>query len=139
MVDYWNRFMENKQGIMVLMENVQDPEIEPILEVADRVQHPDFGLCLDVGHANCYSQESATKWARRLGHHVKHLHLSDNDGRQDSHLALGEGNAPIAETLSCIRFHNPDVSCTIECSSKEAILKSWRWLQMNQGRCERTG
>lgn len=139
MVDYWNRFMEDKQGIQVLMENVQDPVIEPILEVADRVKHPDFGLCLDVGHANCYSKEAATKWARRLGRHIKHVHLSDNDGSRDSHMALGEGNAPLTETLSCIRFHNPDADYTIECASKEDVLKSIRWLQMNQERCERTG
>ncbi|MDD7388890.1 MAG: sugar phosphate isomerase/epimerase [Lachnospiraceae bacterium] len=139
MVDFWNRFMEDKHGIQVLMENVQDPCIEPILEVADRVRHPDFGLCLDVGHANCYSQESVTKWARRLGPHVKHVHLSDNDGRTDSHLALGEGTTPAAEALSCIYFHNPEATCTIECSSREAVLKSWNWLQMDKGRCARTG
>jgi sugar phosphate isomerase/epimerase len=129
-VDFWNRFLENKQGIQVLMENVQDPEIEPILEVAERVKHPDFGLCLDMGHAHCYGEDSLTRWARCLGPHVKHVHLHDNDGIHDQHLAPGEGNAPLKEALSSVFFHNPNVTFTIECSSRQAVLDSVQWLQL---------
>ncbi len=128
-VDFWNYFLDGKYGIQVLMENVQDPEIDPILEVAEKINHPDFGICLDIGHAHCYARESVTKWARCLESHVKHVHLSDNDGTADSHLALGKGTAPVTEALSCIRFYNPDVTYTIECSDKQAILDSWEWLQ----------
>ena len=130
--DFWNRFLEDKQGIQILMENVEDPEIWPLLEVAERVVHPDFGLCLDIGHAHCYSLHPVTEWAEKLGGHIKHIHLHDNDGTGDRHLALGEGNAPVEETLSCIFARNPEATCTIECSSAEAVLKSWEWLQEHE-------
>lgn len=38
MVDFYNRFLEGKQGIQILMENVQDPEIEPIPEVTCTIE-----------------------------------------------------------------------------------------------------
>lgn len=127
-IDFWNRFLDHKEGIQVVMENVQDPEIEPILQVAEKVKHPDFGLCLDIGHAHCYSNYPVTQWARQLGHHIKHLHLHDNDGHSDTHMALGEGNIPTAEVLDCVRSYTPDVTCTIECSRKNRVMKSLEWL-----------
>lgn len=127
-VDFYNRFLEGKEGIQILMENVQDPEIDPILEVAERITHPDFGLCLDVGHAYCYSGYSPVEWAEKLGNHVKHVHLHDNDGTADSHLALGEGSAPAAESLAVVFDASPDATCTIECSSAESVRKSVHWL-----------
>ncbi|MDD7389940.1 MAG: sugar phosphate isomerase/epimerase [Lachnospiraceae bacterium] len=123
-VDFYNRFLEGKEGIQILMENVQDPEIDPILEVAERITHPDFGLCLDVGHAHCYSNYSPVEWAGKLGSHVKHVHLHDNDGRSDAHLALGEGTVPFEEALSIVFAHSSDATCTVECSLADSVRKS---------------
>lgn len=128
-VDFYNRFLEGKEGIRILMENVQDPEIDPILEVAERITHPDFGLCLDTGHAHCYSNYPADEWARRLGSHVKHIHIHDNDGTFDSHLALGEGTVPTERALTTVYANTPDATCTIECSYEESVRKSVEWLE----------
>lgn len=62
------------------MENVFDRQAEPILEVARKVEHPDFGLCLDMGHAHCYSDRPAGAWAELFGSYIKHLHVHDNWG-----------------------------------------------------------
>lgn len=130
-IDFYNRFLEGKEGIPVLMENVQDPEIDSILEVADKITHPDFGLCLDTGHAHCYSGYEADEWARRLGSHVKHIHVHDNDGTFDAHQALGEGNVPTKETMSIVYSNTPDATCTIECSYEESVKKSVVWMEDN--------
>lgn len=128
-VDFWNRFLEGKDGIQIVMENVEDPEILPILEVAEKVQHPDFGICLDIGHAHCYAREPVTEWAQQLRQYIKHIHLSDNDGTADSHLGIGSGTVPAQETLSCIHAYQPEVTHTIECADRQAILDTWKWMQ----------
>lgn len=50
-----------------------------------------IGVTLDLGHANTNGLVDAF-----LGHvrEVDHLHIHDNHGRSDEHLALGEGTIP---------------------------------------------
>jgi sugar phosphate isomerase/epimerase len=127
--DFYNKFLEKKEGIEVVMENVQDPEITPILHVAQKVEHPNFGLCFDVGHANCYSNASLLKWTQHLGPYIKHLHLHDNHGRKDEHLGLGMGEIALDEVIESVLSCNPTVSMTIECAKKESVEKSLKWLQ----------
>ena len=56
MIEFWNGFMSDKgTEIAICMENVFDPEYEPLLAIAQNVEHPAFGLCLDVGHAHCFT------------------------------------------------------------------------------------
>ena len=102
MIDFWNRFLENRSGITVCMENVLDREFDPFIEVAEGVHHPDFGICLDIGHANCYSPHTPCEWANALAPYIRHLHVHDNDGSRDQHLACGKGTIPIREILTLL-------------------------------------
>ena len=56
--DFFKRFLDGKDGIMIVMENVFDRIPDPMVEVVERVDRPDFRLCLDIGHAHCYSDIS---------------------------------------------------------------------------------
>ncbi len=117
--EFFERFLEGRSGIQVLVENVFDPEYTGLLELAQRVRHPDFGLCLDMGHAHCFSPAPVTEWARALGPYVRHVHVHDNDGSGDQHLALGGGTIPAREVIGEILRQNPEVSWTVECSRKD--------------------
>ena len=127
--DFWKEFLWNRSGITVCLENVLDREIEPFAEIIDRVGHPDLGLCLDLGHAHCYSNHSAAEWAGVLKPYIRHVHLHDNQGVKDEHLALGEGSVPWKEVLGILADAQPDLSSTIECSSEEAIRRSLQALE----------
>lgn len=128
MADFYNRFLEDKgDSIEILMENVLDPEPAPLLEVAQKVSHPAFGLCLDVGHAHCYSKASCKEWAETLAPQLRHLHIHDNLGDRDSHLAIGKGNIPFYDILAA-QDGRADISCTIECNLKEDVMESFRRL-----------
>lgn len=124
MADFWMEFLDGKSGITVCMENVFDREYSGILQVAEEVTHPDFGLCLDIGHAHCYSDYSVMEWAEQLGRYVRHVHLHDNDSSWDYHRALGEGTVPWKRAVEELRRQNPEVTWTIECTKKEDIQKS---------------
>ena len=124
MIDFWNEFLDGKEGITVLMENVLDREITPFAEIAGAVSHPDFGLCLDIGHAHCYSPHEVSEWAEGLKGQIRHVHLHDNDGTWDHHKALGDGTIPLEEILPALAGGNPGVSWTIECIGRKDVLKS---------------
>ncbi len=103
------------------MENVLDEDWRLLLDVYRIVDHPKFKLCLDMGHAHCYSEISVLEWAKELAPCVGHVHIHDNAGDRDSHLGLGKGTIPwekVLKLLPCTK----ERTWTIECSNKEDVI-----------------
>ena len=127
--DFFGEFLQSHSELPIALENVLDPFWEPMLEVWQRVCHPNFGLCLDVGHAHCYSDQPATAWAEGLLPALTHIHLHDNHGPRpmsaiaDEHLALGDGTLPLTPLKAILKQRN-DLTYTIECATMDAVLRS---------------
>ena len=69
-------------------------------EQADKL----IGMTLDVGHLNIakkkgFKDKDLLKEVEQIAKHVKHIHLTDNFGYDDSHLPPGMGNVPFKEIL----------------------------------------
>ncbi len=128
--DFYREFLEGKdEKTEILMENVLDPFPEPLAQAAEKIEHANFGLCLDMGHAHCYSDISVESWAKCLKPHIRHIHLHNNFGRKDSHLAADCGTMDSFSVLDKIFTDHVSPSITIECSTKENVLRSWKWLK----------
>ncbi len=66
-----------------------------------------IGITWDVGHLNMlkkqgFKEEDLIKATKLVGKDVKHVHLSDNFGYEDSHLPMGMGNVPTKEHLEAL-------------------------------------
>lgn len=133
--DFYCRFLAEKDdSIEILMENVLDPFPDPLAKAAEAIQHPAFGICLDVGHAHCYSDAPISQWSETLLPWIRHFHLHDNQGDRDSHLALGDGSLFLEqETLfqKYIRqlLSQKNLTFTIECNSVKDVKRSCAYLQ----------
>jgi len=65
---------------------------------------------------------------------VGHLHLVDNYGYQDDHLAPGEGNTPIREMVKIFKKHGydgemivePGADYTTDVSGFHSVMKTWK-------------
>ena len=125
MAEFYREFLyEKDNSIEIVMENVLDRIPQPMAEVAEKIEYPAFGLCLDVGHANCYSKVSCEEWFQTEKKYLKHLHLHDNKGDRDSHLPLGTGTVS-GNVVRGILQEEQVKTCTIECSTQEAVLASF--------------
>ena len=124
MADFWNRFMEDKSGITVCMENVLDRFAAPVARVKSLVGHPDFGICLDLGHAWCYGEDPLPVWIETLKGMIRHVHIHDNNRSRDQHLAIGKGTLPFSQVLPVLTAQNKNLSRTIECNTKEDVIQS---------------
>lgn len=115
-------------GVKVVLENVWDQTPEPLARLLDRLPPSRFGACLDAGHAHVYSTVPWSEWVDTLGERLTYLHLSDNHGTWDEHLALGQGNADILGLLSTLQSRNRYLPCVLELERWVDVEQSLQWL-----------
>lgn len=132
MRDFYEEFLNGKEQkeIVLAIENVFDPEWMPLKETIEKIGNAKVQICLDVGHAHCYSKIPVTEWTTGLGTYVTHLHIHNNDGTRDAHLGWEQGTIPWEEILKLLP-ENKDRTYTIECCSKEAVLQTYEKLVEN--------
>lgn len=127
MAEFYDRFLEGRYAIQIEMENLLDPEWKELHKVVDMVDRKNFSICFDMGHAHHWSPIPVTEWAEGLADVIGHVHVHDNDGSYDQHLALGKGNIPYQQVIRTIDKDHP--TYTIECSDKDAVLETIRILE----------
>ena len=65
---------------------------EEVKRILNEVDSPYLGFTFDVGHANITGN---VEQFLSLKEYITTVHLHDNAGDQDTHLALGEGTLPL--------------------------------------------
>jgi sugar phosphate isomerase/epimerase len=77
---------------------------------------PSLKLTLDTGHANIADSKGKRlkKLVERFGKQIGHLHFSDNQGRRDDHLAVGEGTVNFPELVRSLKAKGYDDTLTLE-------------------------
>lgn len=95
-------------GIPVALENLglSDSDLlESPEELVDVLSaHPNYGFCLDVGHALVQrGPRGYAEYYQPLKHRLIHFHLHDNHGSQDIHLPCGEGKVDWAWVREALR------------------------------------
>ena len=83
------------KGITVALENigygrqVMDRAFEDLLKIREAVGES-LQFTLDIGHARLAG--GAEKAIQLMGDNIRHIHISDNFGKKDDHLPVGDGN-----------------------------------------------
>ena len=77
---------------------------------------PGLMLTLDTGHANIDDRRGKRlkEFFDRFGHRIGHFHLSDNRGKRDDHLAVGQGTVKFAVVVERIKALGYDDTITLE-------------------------
>jgi sugar phosphate isomerase/epimerase len=125
-IDTWRKVMDtaSKTGLRVAVENVFDEEPEALQMLIEKIDSPDFGFCFDTGHFNLFSKVTMEQWFESLGRHLVEVHLHDNNGKADSHWALGRGTINFEKFFSLMNAHAPVPVFTIEAHDKEDVETS---------------
>lgn len=131
--EFWSRVLEDFPGIYVYMENMFDEDDRCLTELARRMSEKKyFGICLDYAHAAAFGQtEEIDRWVRRMAPYVRHIHINDNDLRNDLHLPLGDGRIDWAHFEELYEQCQIDASVLIEVNGYEAQKKSLEFLRKN--------
>ena len=125
--EYFEEIAE-EYSLNFYIENSMDIDTMPIMELMKRVKNPRIGVCLDLGHVN-YSRDPVEKWFDDLGEHIGYIHLSDNMGRYDDHLPLGDGTVDWDRASRLSRELGKKLIFTLETGSLENTEKSLGFLK----------
>ena len=122
-IGFWREFLpEIPAGMTVCLENVLEPSPGMLLNVVRAVNDQRLRLCLDVGHANAYSEISTIEWLEESAPFLSHLHIHNNGGTGDTHSKLWEGSIPIRQLLDRAWEICPAVTATLELPECEPAI-----------------
>ncbi|OEU71142.1 MAG: xylose isomerase [Desulfovibrio sp. S3730MH75] len=103
---------------MLCLENTYEYDPGPIVQIIDELDRDNIGVCFDLGHWHSFSKGSEKDdfdfWFDSFGPYIKHLHLHDNNGSKDDHLALGQGTMDWDHITSRVKELDPLPSITLE-------------------------
>ena len=85
----------NGSALTICLENIPGvPMAGDLCAIAEAVDSPHIGICLDTGHLHMAAGNQAD-FVHQAAPHLKALHIADNDGSSDQHL-LPYGHGTVA-------------------------------------------
>ena len=114
---------------MIYIENMFDEAPILLRQLARNMgDEKRFGVCLDVAHA-FISGSPLEPWFTALRPYIKHVHINDNDGREDLHLPVGSGSFDWEEYNQWGRSVEVKPSVLIEVRSLADLQDSVRFMR----------
>jgi sugar phosphate isomerase/epimerase len=114
--NFWKKeiYKYEKVNTRIVIENIVEDEPSLLMELHDIVGSKFFGLCLDVGHTNIFSNLPIKEWISKMGKRLHYVHLHDNSGKEDEHLPVGRGNINFDDIFNKLKEVIPDVQVSLE-------------------------
>ncbi len=91
------------------------------------VENSGCGFTFDIGHANTLGK--INDFLELMEQYMVSVHLHDNDGTRDSHLALGKGNIDFESLLEKMKKDKITKPLIIECHSFRGLAESVKFLK----------
>lgn len=125
----WPEFIERAAaiGTRIAIENIFEDEPSSLEALMGELGSEHFGICFDTGHFNLFSALPLSMWLEGLGPRIIEVHLHDNRGDEDSHLAIGDGTFDFKGLFGALEGR--DIIYTIEAHTPEDLVKSIRRIE----------
>ena len=125
-IAFWKDFLKENPDVNIVLENVLETTPDLIVDIVEGVNDPRLRMCFDVGHINAYSYVPILDWLETCAPWIGHIHINNNDGREDQHSGLHEGSVPMKEVLRRINSLCPEATVTLEMTE---VKPSLDWLK----------
>lgn len=126
-LETWGHFtrIAEQADTVIALENVYETNPGQLVKILTEIGSSHLRFCFDAGHHNVFARTDLDEWARRLFSFLHQVHVHDNNGATDEHLAIGSGTFPFARLFGLIREREIDPIITIEAHSEKTL---WRAL-----------
>lgn len=115
-------------GVTVAIENMPEIDVfiyKNIYDLDNLLQDLNMSMTLDIGHANTVGFSANEMYFDS----IKHIHLSDNNGDDDSHYALGEGSIDFKTCINNFEDKKYDGIYMIEVNNTDSVKKSYEYIK----------
>ncbi len=129
---FFSDICEEYPNQQVFMENMFDESPDVLCSFAEEMTvYNNFGICLDYAHA-IISDTAAEEWMKMLAPYVRHMHINDNDLKNDLHAAVGDGKIDWRLFETELEKYQITGSVLIEVTGREKQKKSLTYLKEQQ-------
>lgn len=127
--EFWSSILPEYSAIDIYMENMFDSSPDMLARLASELSSfSNFGVCLDYAHAEVFGG-GADRWVETLAPYVKHIHINDNDLKDDLHLAVGDGKIDWKKFAGYYNRYFRDCTVLIEVNGAEKQERSAEFLK----------
>ncbi|MBQ9136030.1 MAG: sugar phosphate isomerase/epimerase [Lachnospiraceae bacterium] len=127
---YWRGVLARHADMNIYLENMFDTTPDVLEVLSDNLsEYRNYGVCLDYAHA-FLSHKEPEVWAKKLGRFVKHIHINDNDGVSDLHLAWGDGKINRHKFYECYEKYMKNATILLETSRMVNKIRSLEMLRL---------
>ena len=125
-IETWKSYVNRaeRSGFKLLLENVYEAVPEVHRALFNAIPSDAFGFCLDIGHHHVFGKSPLKEWVETLGEKIMELHLHDNNGEEDTHLAVGKGNADFSGLFQLINERGLSPTITLEPHREDILWQS---------------
>lgn len=135
-LDFWGNMAPyaERYGVTLAVENMWEFDPYIITDMLKEINHPYLRACLDVGHANLFSDEEFPfeLWLKTVQPWLVHTHMNNNNGKIDVHHGLHDGVMDYAAVLEKIRALPNPPTITLEMDRVSDMRASLYFLHLAQ-------
>ena len=114
----------SEHGLDLLVENFNSASFS-IKEFKLFFSELDAGMTLDVGHASTAAGEGLENYLAQFRKRVRHVHLHDNNRREDQHLPLGAGKIDIQKAVRELKsFYDGTITLEVHSEDRDYLRMS---------------
>ena len=92
--------------LVICLENLPGfvQNADDLLWIIHQVGSENLGICLDTGHLHLSKYPDQEAFIKKAGHHLKALHIADNEGETDQHMIpYGRGTVDIEQVVRALQ------------------------------------
>lgn len=128
---FWRGILKEYPEQTIYIENMFDDSPDLLLKLYEMMSdEPRFKVCLDVAHA-FISGKPIQNWYNEFKNRIGHLHINDNDAKQDLHLPVGSGKFNWTDFNLWCKNSKINPSVLIEVRGFDDLTKSVKYMEEN--------
>jgi sugar phosphate isomerase/epimerase len=126
----WQEFLAiaTEHDTPLMLENTYEQGPAQHRQMLAALASPYARFCLDVGHVLAFAKKNWHDWLPELEPWLGQLHLHDNHGIRDTHLAVGQGIFDFAGFFSYLRERRLSPIVTLEPHQENGVKESLKAL-----------
>ena len=122
--------MAEQLGMTLRLENMFLPSPRVLVDLRNGLKSKAVKICFDLGHYSVYSKVTLKQWLDDIGPDLTEVHLNDNRGTENEHLALGKGTIDFKKFFKELAARDVCPQFTLEMTS-EKFEESLHYLVRN--------